>query len=173
MVRELGLCLVAALCGGCSLVLNFNNNQIPIDAEIDGPYSGDECAYMEPNDTADTAMTVTTADMGPAAICRQARDSGLADDLDYYKFTVPTGTTKVTISMMSIYRPGGDLDLVLYDVTGTMRLAQSRGFTDNETIVCPAASPACAMLVPADYVFAVIPAVPGHVNSYTFSLALQ
>ena len=51
-------------------------------------------------------------------------------------------------------------------------LAQSRGFVDNETITCPGASPACAMLVEGDYIFEVFPAVPGEVNNYTLSLTV-
>jgi hypothetical protein len=169
MLREwaVGLAILVTT-PACSLVLDFSNSKIPKDAAIDGPYTADECAYKEPNDTREAAAPITTADTGPAAICPTM--PGI-DDLDFYGFTVPAGTTKVTISLQFTNRPDGDLDLILYDATG-MR-AQSRGFGDGETIVCPAASPPCTTLKPGDYVFEVLPGIPGDVNDYTFSLALQ
>jgi hypothetical protein len=177
MVRELGLCVVAAMSGGCSLILDFSQSQVPVDAEIDGPYTGDQCAYLEPNETRDTPMMVTPADMGPGAICAPPRDSGIADDLDFYKFNVAAGTTKVTISMMYTNRPGGDLDLKLFDPLepDPMKfLSQSRGFTDTEKIVCPGTSPFCpALTAGSDYVFEVLPAISGQVNSYTFSIVFE
>lgn len=179
MIRELGLGLVIALCGGCSLILDFSNHQIPIDAEIDGPYTGDECAYLEPNNSVDMPMTVTAADTGPAAICRptpEARDAGIGDDLDYYKLNVPAATTKVTLTVTYTNRPGGDLDLNLFDpgVSATASIAKSRGFTGVEKIVCPGASPFCPMLTPGhDYVFEVYGALAGELNSYTFSVAFE
>jgi len=81
-------------------------------------------------------------------------------------------TAKVTVKIMFTNRPTGDLDLRLYNKMGTTVLARSSGFGDEETIVCPAASPACAALVPDDYVFEVFPALSGSVNSYTFSVVL-
>ncbi|MDB4956321.1 MAG: hypothetical protein JWO36_3890 [Myxococcales bacterium] len=175
MIRELGVCLAIAMCGGCSLILDFSSSAIPIDAEIDGPYTPDACAFLEPNDTLDTAMVVTATDTGPGAICAQPRDSGIGDDVDYYKFNVPAATTKVTVTLMYTNRPGGDLDLQLFDpAMPAMAIAKSRGFTDTETIVCPGASPFCPNLTPGnDYVFEVIPAIAGQVNQYTFSLTFQ
>ena len=65
----------------------------------------------------------------------------------------------------------GDLDLKLYDATGSV-LAQSRGFTGTETITCPGLAPACNALVPGDYVFEVFPALSTGFNAYEFSVAI-
>ena len=172
MGRSFVACVVLALCPACSLILNFNNNQIPIDAEIDGPYTADECAFLEPNDTQADAMAVNPGDMGPAAICKQPKDSGLPDDVDFYKFTVPMGTTKVTITTTFVVRAGGDLDLKLWDSTMT-NIAKSIGLSDTEKLVCPGTSPPCPTLAAGDYAFEVLPANPGYVNSYMFSLELN
>lgn len=166
MVREclVGLALVSAT--GCSLVLDFSNSAIPIDAQIDAPYTQEQCDYKEPNDSVDMAPTVTSADTGPAAIC-----GGASEDHDFYKFTVPAGTTKVVVKITFTNRPSGDLDLRLTDSTGVM-IAASRGFGNEETITCPAASPSCPTLAAGTYAFEVFPAIAGAVNTYEFSLAL-
>ncbi len=171
MVREclVGLVLVSASlvsASGCSLVLDFSNSAIPIDAQIDAPYTQEQCDYKEPNDSVDTAQVVTAADTGTAAIC-----SGEADDHDFYKFTVPAGTTKVAVKITFTNRPSGDLDLRLSDSTG-VSIAASRGFGNEEAITCPAASPSCPALAPGDYIFEVFPAISGAVNFYDFQLTL-
>lgn len=169
MLRVSALAVVIVGSTGCSLVLNFSNKEIPKDAAIDGPFTADECSYKEPNDSIATAAVITATDTGPAAICPPTPG---ADDVDWYRFTVPPGTTKVSIAIHFTSRPGGDLDLELDD-TSMNRLAQSRGFGDSETIVCPAASPPCATLVPGDYAFEVFPGTSGNVNDYTLALQLQ
>jgi len=156
--------LLLALVPGCSLVLDFSNKAIPKDAMIDAPFTADECAYKEPDDTPDMAAMITTADTGPAAICP-------GDPGDYYKFTV-AGASTVTVSIQFTNRPGGDLDLELLDAMGT-QVSISRGFGDGETIMCPGAAPACAKLVDGDYIMRVFPAVTDAVNEYTFSLQMQ
>jgi Bacterial pre-peptidase C-terminal domain len=152
---------------GCSLILDFSDKAVPKDAPADTPYTQAECDYKEPNESAATAALITPADTGPAAIC-----AGGAADRDFYKFTVPDGTTKVEIRISTTYRPGGDLDLRLYDKNGLMLLAQSNNFSNDETIVCPAASPSCALLAAGDYVFEVFPAITGAVNAYTIALTI-
>jgi hypothetical protein len=158
MRRE--LCLLA-LIPGCSLVLDFSDKAIPKDAMIDAPYTADECAYKEPNDTFDTAQVITATDMGPAAICAD-------EPADYYKFTV-AGATSVTWAIQFTNRPGGDLDLEIDDAAGT-QVSSSRGFGDGETIVCPGSAPACPMLADGDYLMKVFPATQGAANAYTFSV---
>jgi hypothetical protein len=167
MVRECLIGLVLAQLAGCSLILDFSESAIPIDAQIDAPYTDDECAFMEPNDSADTAMTLTPDVTGPAAIC-----AGASEDHDFYKFTVPPATASVQITISFTNRPTGDLDLRLLDKTGATKLAESRGFGDNETITCPATSPPCAMLAADDYVFEVLPGLTGSVNNYTIALTI-
>lgn len=166
MVREclVGLVLVGA--SGCSLVLDFSSSAIPLDAQIDAPYTQEQCDYKEPNDSFDTAALVTSADTGTAAIC-----GGETEDHDFYKFTVPAGTTKVAIKITFSNRPSGDLDLRLSNASG-VSIAASRGFGDEELITCPAASPSCPMLAAGDYIFEVFPAIAGAVNFYDFQLTL-
>jgi hypothetical protein len=161
MRRE--LCLLALL-PGCSLVLDFSDKAIPKDAMIDAPYTADECAYKEPNDSFDTAAVITATDNGPAAICAD-------DPADFYKVTI-AGATSVTFAIQFTNRAGGDLDLEILDAAGT-QVAISRGFGDGETILCPGAAPQCAMLADGDYVMRVFPATQGSVNAYTFSVQTQ
>jgi hypothetical protein len=166
MVREclVGLALLSAT--GCSLVLDFSNSAIPIDAQIDAPYSQEQCDYKEPNDTFDVAQVVTSADTGTGAIC-----AGEVEDHDFYKFSVPGGTTMVAVKITFTNRPSGDLDLRLSDGTGVM-IAASRGFGNEESITCPAASPACPTLAAGEYIFEVFPAIAGAVNFYDFQITL-
>jgi Bacterial pre-peptidase C-terminal domain len=168
MVRESVLVLVLASAPGCSLILDFSDKAGVHDASLDGPYTQAECDYKEPNDTVDTAAVIDpTVDMGPAAICKVPT----GEDDDYYKFTVATGITKVTI-MLTNAPGGGDLDLKLYDSTDQV-IGQSRNFSDTETLICPAVSPACPSLAAGDYVFEVLPGSPVNLNNYTFSVTLQ
>ena len=161
MRRE--LCLLA-LIPGCSLVLDFSDKAIPKDAMADAPYTDEDCAYKEPNDSFDTAQAISATDSGPAAIC--ANDPG-----DYYKFTI-AGATSVTWSILFSNRPGGDLDLEILDATGTQQ-SISRGFGDGETILCPGSAPMCPALADGDYIMRVFPATAGAVNAYTFSVQVS
>jgi len=166
MVRECVALAVVALVPGCSLILNFDESA-PIDASIDAPYTQAECDYKEPNNSLADAVMIEATDTGPAAICKAM--SGNPDDEDYYKFTVTNPTVTVGIAFMN--RPGGDLDIKLWDAANmTSPVAQSRGFGDAEMITCPGASPSCTTLTPGDYILQVFPAVPGSVNSYTFTI---
>lgn len=151
---------------GCSLVLDFSDDAIPVDAAPDAPYTEEQCAYLEPNDSFEGAVAITPAETGTAAIC-----AGDVQDHDFYRFTVPAGTASVAISISFTNHPTGDLDLRLLDGTGTT-IAQSRGFVDNEAIVCPGTSPLCDALVEGDYVFEVFPAVTGATNSYGLALTI-
>lgn len=169
MVRSAVLALLA--CGpGCSFILDFSDQAGVHDASLDGPYTQAECDYKEPNDTLDTAAVIDpTTDSGPAAICKNA---GGEDD-DYYKFTVPAAVTKTTIKLMFTDSNVRDLDLKLFDSTGA-QTAQSRSFSDGETLICPAVSPPCPTLTNgADYTFEVLPGSPVNLNNYTFSIAFE
>jgi len=166
MVREYVASLLLLPAAGCSLILDFSDKAIPKDARPDAPYTQAECDYKEPNDTAATAAAITPADTGPAAIC-----AGAVDDHDFYKITVPAATTKVEIRISYMYL-NGDIDLRLDDKSGATTMPQSRGFGNEEVIVCPGASPMCPALAAGDYVFEVFPAVAGSVNAYTIAFAL-
>lgn len=167
MVRELAACFIAVPAAGCSLILDFSDRAIPADAAIDAPYSAQECAYKEPNDSFAAAAAVTPADTGPAAIC-----AGAAEDRDFYRFTVPAEATRVEIRIASVYSPAGDVDLRLHASASAPPLSQSHNFANEERIVCPGTAPECPALTAGDYVFEVLPGVPGAVNRYTFALAI-
>lgn len=167
MIRECIAVLLAIPGAGCSLLLDFSDQAIPGDAAPDAPFSAEECAYKEPNNSVATAATITASDTGPAAIC-----PGDTEDHDFYRFALPATATRVEIRIDSVYRPGGDIDLLLYDSTGTTLLSQSHSFSDQERIVCPGSVPSCPTLAPGDYVFEVFPAVTGAVNRYTFALTI-
>src|SRR5213082_504705 len=111
MAREWLPSLLIVASPGCSLLLDFSDSAAPHDAANDAPYTA--------------AVIVPGTDTGPAAICPTTTGT---DDADYYKFTVPAGTTKVTLALQ-FTTALGDLDLVLFDATATMK-AQSRGFGD-------------------------------------------
>jgi hypothetical protein len=168
MIRGLVASFVWLPAASCSWILDFSDGAIAKDVPIDAPYSEAECDFKEPNDTAATAAAVAPADTGPAAIC-----PGEAEDHDFYRFTVPAGTTLVEITVKSTYRPTGDLDLRLFDRTGTLVLAQSHEFSDQERITCPGSSPSCPALAADDYLFEVFPGIPGSVNDYSFALTLS
>ena len=168
MVRESLVLASLIVLPGCSLILDFSDSAGVHDASIDGPYTQDQCDYKEPNDTLETAAVIDPAtDMGPAAICKVAT----GEDDDYYRFTVPDGITKTTITLTDA-PGGGDLDLKLYDSTGQV-IGQSRNFSDTETFICPAVSPSCPTLAAGDYVFEVLPGSPVNLNNYTFSVVLE
>jgi hypothetical protein len=164
MFREcVATLLFAATCPACSLILDFDQ-ALPADAALDGVSTKSECEFGEPNNTPAEPFAVTSADTGPGAIC-----PGADEDHDFYTFTAGTGTTTIKIDFTS--RPGGDLDLKLYDSSGTM-IASSREFGASETLICPAAAPVCpALTAGASYTFEVFPGVAGSVNTYTFSIA--
>jgi hypothetical protein len=164
MIRECVAAWLAIPAAGCSLILDFSDQAIPKDAAPDAPYSAEECAYKEPNDTLSGAVSIAASETGPAAIC-----AGGVEDHDFYRFTVPAGTTRVEIRVESVFRQGGDLDLRLFDANATP-LAASHSFTDQERITCPSSVAPCAALVAGDYVFEVLPAELGAVNRYTFAL---
>lgn len=170
MVREsISLLVGCAIAGGsgCSAILDFSDKAGVHDAALDGPYTQAECDYLEPNDTIDTAAMIDpTVDRGPAAICPPA--AGRSEDDDYYKFTVPAGTTKTTIMLVDA-PGGGDLDLKLYNSMQEV-IGQSRNFGATETLICPAVSPACPALAAGDYVLEVLPGSPVNLDNYTFSI---
>ncbi|MGE0550124.1 MAG: PPC domain-containing protein [Kofleriaceae bacterium] len=167
MVRECILALALMPFTGCSVILDFSEDAVPLDAGIDAPYSQRECEHLEPNDSAATAPMIAATEVIAAAICQRT-----PQDRDFYRFTVPAGTAQVTVKIGLASSPTGDLDLRLTDESGTMILAQSFEIGNHETIVCPAVSPACPALTPGDYVFEVFPGIAGSVNRYTIELGL-
>src|SRR5215510_14321985 len=94
--------LVLVSASGCSLILDFSPGAIPSDAVPD-PYTQEECDYKEPNNQPSQAQLLTTADLGPAAICRCD-----TEDRDFYRFTVPPGTAKISVRVMFASGPNGD-----------------------------------------------------------------
>jgi hypothetical protein len=154
---------------GCSLLLDFSEDQIPKDATADSAFSQAECDFKEPNDNALEAALFDVSEVGPGAVCE--RTVGL-QDRDFYKFTVPAGIVTVTVSISFLSSATGDLDLRLYDGAGAAVLASSVGFMDTEQIVCPGQSPTCAALAEGEYLFEVFSPVAGGANRYDISLQL-
>jgi hypothetical protein len=165
MVRECAVLILVFPVASCSWILDFSDRAIPTDARPDAPYSQAECDYKEPNDTFAAAAPIASGETGPAAICTAS-----VEDHDFYRFTVPAGTAKVEVRISTMYRIGGDLDLRLYDRSGTL-LARSTGFGNDEVIDCPHPVLMCPTLAADDYVFEVYPGVADSVNRYTFSVA--
>jgi hypothetical protein len=168
MIRGL-LPLLLVGTAGCSLFLDFSEGAIPEDATPDSPFSQAECEFKEPNDSVAEAVLLDVSEAGPGAVCE--RNVGV-QDRDFYRFTVPAGTTTVTLRITFMSSATGDLDLRLYDATGSTVLASSVGFMDTEQIVCPGQSPTCAALAEGDYIFEVFSPVAGGANRYDISLAL-
>jgi hypothetical protein len=164
MIRECVAAWLAIPAAGCSLILDFSDRAIPTDAAPDAPYSAEECAYKEPNNTLSGAAPIEASEAGSAAIC-----AGGVEDHDFYRFTVPAGTTRVEVRVGSVFRDGGDVDLRLFDASAN-QIAESRTFTDQERITCPGTAPPCAALAAGEYVFEVLPAELGDVNRYTLTL---
>ena len=162
MVRECAAALLLVASSGCSLILDFDSAP-PIDAMIDGITSQLECSSFEPNDSIDDAQDVTTT--LAAAIC--APTAGGPEDHDFFQFTTTGGAFTVALAFTS--RPGGDLDLKLYSANGTLD-AQSRGFGDGETIVCPGNTPVCPALPAGTHIIEVLPGAAGSINAYTLTV---
>lgn len=155
-------CLAAS---GCSLILDFSGETKP---PVDAPFTDVECAFAEPNDTLATAATLAVTDVGPAAICSTAMG---VDDHDFYKLTIPDNSS-TTFKITFVTFATGDLDLKLTDAQGTT-LASSRGFDNDEEILCPGASPPCAgPLAAGDYFLEVFPANPGMANRYDLAITV-
>jgi hypothetical protein len=162
MVREYLLALAALSVGGCSALLDWSDEQIPKDA-YDLPYTPEQCTYLEPNDTLETAAVYDPAMPAGGAICKQD-----PVDHDFYKVTVPANTS-VTFTLT--FPEGGDLDLRLYDAGGS-QLAQSRDVTTMESITCPGDTNGCAQLAAGDYVVEVYPALDTGFNAYQLDVAV-
>ncbi|HWU87276.1 MAG TPA: PPC domain-containing protein [Kofleriaceae bacterium] len=163
VVAGLGFGLAGS--SGCSLILDFSPGAVPVDAAPDAPYKQDECDYREPNNTPGEAMLFAPTDVGPAAIC-----AGDPEDHDFYRFTVPAMTAKVSVRITFTNRDG-DLDLRITNTAG-MPLSRSSGVTDGEEVVCPGASPVCPALAAGDYLFEVLPGRPGAANRYDIKLTI-
>ena len=163
MIREFAVAVLVPA-AGCSLALDFSDQAIPRDAAVDAFVAPAACRYKEPNDSIAAAAPVAAADTGPAAIC-----AGAVEDHDFYAVAVPA-MTRLEIRLDYAFRPGGDLDLRLYD--GEAMPPVSRGFGDEEVITCPGAAPACPTLAAGSYVFEVFPAETGDTNTYTFAVEL-
>jgi hypothetical protein len=153
---------------GCSLILDFSESQIPIDAPPD-VFTVAECSFKEPNDNFEAAIAYDPVEGGAAAVCADG-----FDDKDFYKFTVPDAITTLTVGI-TFQHLGGDLDLFLYDAAGIQQ-SFSAGSLDNESITCPGTAPACALgmtppIAPGDYVFEVR-GLTGVQNTYSIAVTL-
>ena len=163
--RALVGALIAVACGGCEAILDFSEHADagPSDAPpIDATLVPDPCTVLEPNDDVASAIALTTGEDRYAAICP-------ATDIDYYKVSLVDGQT------VDFKNANGDLDMQLYDATGTNVVAESRSFDDDEEVKCPndaGMSPTCVQLAAGDYLVKVFPAVPGTMNVYKLAVTI-
>ena len=165
MHRLLGLALCIAQ-SGCSLILDFSDNQIPIDAPQD-IFTVAECSFDEPNDSFAAATPRTSGETVSAALCADG-----FQDVDFYKITVPAATNTLTVAL-TFNTLEGDLDLHLYDSTGAEK-SFAAGNLDNEQIVCPGVTPACDIGMPiAEGDYAVeVRSVANVQNTYSLAITL-
>jgi hypothetical protein len=167
MVRELAIvCLLAQT--GCSLILDFSDSAIPIDA---APFTVEDCSFGEPNNTFEDATPIALTDLVTAGICGRE-----TDDRDFYKFTVPAGTATLQIDVTGFDSKIGDLDLYLYNAQSQQQ-ALSAGVQDSERIVCPGAAPRCDLgmtppIAEGEYTFEVRGGTPGTQNRYDIAITI-
>ena len=130
--------LMLALAGGCSLILDFDEERV----------SEDECAIGEPNQTQETASPILEESPEraiAAAICRP--------DIDFYSLAVATGQVVTIVELFFEQRGAqGDLDLRLYSASGVM-VATSMPRDGGERIICPGSG--CESLPAGNYVIEV------------------
>ena len=144
---------------GCSIALDWSQR---IDA---GP-TPEACTFKEPNDTIDTAQTISTTEMGPAAICTPG-------DLDFYRFTVPADLQNVSISVSFSDTTTNDLDINLWDPAAPANpIARGVSFVQPELLTCPGNAPSCPQLIAGDYVVEVFGANPDVTNTYNIAITI-
>lgn len=161
------VCALAS--SGCEVLLDFgvHADAGPADASpIDATLVPDPCTVLEPNDDVASAMQLTTGENRFAAICPTT-------DVDFYKVSIVTGQS---LDFKVLFKnTNGDLDMQLYDATGTSVVAESRSFDDDEEVKCPndtGMAPSCPQLSAGDYVVKVFPAVPGKQNVYRLDVTI-
>lgn len=125
--RRVGtLAALTILCGGCSLILDFDKP--PIDGAPDSPVNDTACMAFEPNDSPQEAMTITAGDY-EAAIC--------GGETDYFRFQLD-GTQSVLARITFMNRNGaGDIDLRLMRGDAATTFDESRTSADVEEVMCP------------------------------------
>ncbi len=159
----------AALASGCEVLLDWKAQPDagPSDAAPDDAMLvPDPCTVLEPNNSVDMALQLTTGEMRFAAICP-------GTDVDFYKVSLVAG--QILDFKVLFKNARGDLDMQLYDSSGVSVIAESRSFDDDEEVKCPndtGMSPACAQLGPGDYIVKVFPAVPGTQNVYRLDVSI-
>jgi Bacterial pre-peptidase C-terminal domain len=168
LVSALVLGVLGPALAGCELVLDFGDHTDARvdDAAVDAMLVPDPCTVLEGNDDVGSAIALTTGENRYAAICPSS-------DLDFYKVTLVQGQT---LDFQVLFKnANGDLDMELYDATGTSVVAESRSFDDNEEIKCPndvGMTPTCPLLNAGDYIVKVFPAVAGTTNVYRLSVTI-
>jgi hypothetical protein len=82
------------------------------------------------NNTPATATDLGTLTAGKQGQWKQLR----AYDLDWYKFTIPTGAVAQDLVKIDFDHTAGNIDLFLFDATGKTLLGSSTGTGDEESI---------------------------------------
>lgn len=128
----LTICAVL-LCGGCSLILDFSDEETPAEADaavsdaaplVDG---GDPCANFESNDELAAAVLITPGTYEPLGICP-------GGDKDFFRFELLDNQDMVVEALFDNMGGAGDLEMRLYDGATGIVVDQSMGVLDNERI---------------------------------------
>jgi hypothetical protein len=117
---------LAMLCGGCSLILDFDKPPEP--GPIDAPVTEELCLAFEPNESPTAATVIAPGDY-MAAIC--------LGETDFYRITLD-GSQGVFASITFDNRGGdGDIDLRLLSTDGATAIDESRTSNNVEDVMCP------------------------------------
>jgi len=123
----------AMLFSGCSLILNFDEEEKPGDVDaavsdaaplVDG---GDSCAAFESNDELAAAVLITPGTHGPLGICP-------GGDLDFFRFDLGDNEDMVVEATFENLGGAGDLEMRLYDQATGMVVDGSMGVLNFERI---------------------------------------
>jgi hypothetical protein len=150
---------LAMLCGGCSLILDFDKPPEP--GPIDAPVTEELCLAFEPNDSPTAAMAITPGDL-MAAIC--------PGDTDFFRITLD-GNQALFASISFDNRGGdGDIDLRLLTMDGAAAIDESRTSNDVEDVMCPGGIMFNSNLPAGDYLLQVLGFNAAVESAYTLRL---
>lgn len=150
---------LAMLCGGCSLILDFDKPPEP--GPIDAPVTAELCLAFEPNESPTAATMIAPGDY-MAAIC--------LGETDFYKLTLD-GNQSVFASITFSNRGGaGDIDLRLLNSVGATTIDESRTSNDMEDVMCPGGIMCNSPLPAGDYLLQVLGFNAAVESAYTLHL---
>lgn len=151
---------LAMLCGGCSLILDFDKPPEP--GPIDAAVTEELCLAFEPNGSPTEATVIAPGDY-MAAIC-------VGGESDYYRITLD-GSQGVLATITFDNRGGdGDIDLRLLTADGATSIDESRTSNDVEDVMCPGGIFCNDPLPAGDYLLQVLGFNASVESAYTLHL---